>query len=78
MTLKEAIKRAKRIETTIHVGEGYGHHIRVSKKDALLACKNYLEQGSIDDDDTWLNEYDSIIAMAYFENGEIKTLSIGR
>ena len=81
MTLKQAIQRAKRIETTIHVGEGYGYNIRVSKKDALGACKSYLKDKPVFSEATWENEEGSIIAQAYHisEDGQkIGFLSIGR
>ena len=80
MTLKEAIKKAQKIETCIWVTEGWAHQARVSKKDALLACEDYLKDNSTSGDDTWENEEGSIIAVAYWDtNGnEITTLSIGR
>ncbi len=85
MTLKQAIQKAKKIETTIHVGEGYGFNIRVSKKDALGACESYLKETPIGlEEATWENETGSIIAhgMHLSDDGNgsfiCGLLSIGR
>lgn len=81
MTLKQAIQRAKRIETTIHVGEGYGYNVRISKKDALGACESYLKDTPVVEEATWENEEGSIIAHGMYlsEDGQtIGLLSIGR
>jgi len=80
MKLKQAIQKAKRIETIIHVGEGYGHNVRISKKDALSACKSYLKDTPVDEHTNWENEEGSIIASVinWGEDGRIDNLSIGR
>ena len=83
MTLKQAIQNAKRIECMIHVQDGAGHVVRISKKDALEASRPYWNDRSVeeiaglgtsDDWPSWENEYGSIIAMQISDN----TLSIGR
>lgn len=78
MTLKQAIQKAKRIECSIWANEGWAHQAKVSKKDALLALEDYLKEQPTTDDDTWENEQGSIIAVAYYQDKQIKTLSIGR
>ena len=72
MKLKEAIKLAKRIETDLYVSK-WITPVKITKKDALKACHNYLENESIFVLE-WRDENDEIIARAY-HNGEI--LSIG-
>lgn len=72
MKLLEAIKSAKRIEFDLYMGK-YRTVVKVTKKDALQACHNYLDSESIFDFE-WRDEKDEIIAQA-FHNGEI--LSIG-
>ena len=81
MTLKEAIKRAKRVECMIHVSDGWSTNAKISKVDALEACKQYLYDVPTHDYDTWENEHGSIIAMAYGMSEDGKTigcLNIGR
>ena len=72
MKLLEAIKSAKRIEFDLRMGKG-STAVKVTKKDALKACHNYLDSESIFILE-WRDENDEIIAQA-FNNGEI--LSIG-
>ena len=83
MTLKQAIKQAKRIECLIHVQDGVSYPACISKKDALAACNRYLNDvsaeertglGTTDEWLSWENECGSIIAMQCRDN----TLSIGR
>ena len=68
MKLKDAIKSAKRIETDLCIGKG-GIAVKVTKKDALRACHNYLDSESIYILE-WRDEKDEIIAQA-FKDGEI-------
>jgi len=70
--LKDAIKQAKRVETTISTG-GFYFNAKITKKDALECLKPYLENDDIAGIGVWYNENDEIIAQA-FEN---ETLSIG-
>ena len=70
--LKDAIKQAKRVETTISTG-GFYFNAKITKKDALECLKAYLENDDIAGMGVWYNENDEIIAQA-FEN---ETLSIG-
>jgi hypothetical protein len=82
MTLKQAIQRAKRIECSIHVTEGWSHQARVSKKDALLACEDYLKQRCFSWEQVeWENEQGSLIAFAdglRQDRETIECLTIGR
>lgn len=68
MKLKEAIKSAKRIEFDLYIGK-YRTVVKITKKDALQACHNYLETESLFDSE-WRDKNDEIIAQA-FNNGEI-------
>ena len=68
MKLFEAIKSAKRIEFYLYMGK-FRTAVKVTKKDALRACHNYLNNESIFVLE-WRDEEDEIIARAY-HNGEI-------
>ena len=70
MKLKEAIKSAKRIEFDLCMGK-YSTAVKVTKKDALKACHNYLETVSVFGIE-WRDQNNELIARV---SGE--TLSIG-
>ena len=69
MKLLEAIKLAKRIETDLYVSK-WITPVKITKKDALKACRNYLDTEGIFDFE-WRDENDEIIARLFGE-----TLSI--
>jgi len=74
MKLKDAIKQAKRVETTISTG-GFYFNAKLTKRDALKCLKNYLENEDSTGIGVWYNEKDEIIAQAF--GSENETLSIG-
>jgi len=73
--LKDAIKQAKRVETTISTGRVSYFNAKIKKQDALECLKNYLENEDIAGIGVWYNENDEIIAQAFGSENEI--LSIG-
>ena len=72
--LKDAIKQAKKVKTTISTG-GFYFNAKITKKDALECLKLYLEDEDIAGMGVWYNENDEIIAQAF--GSENETLSIG-
>lgn len=80
MTLKEAIKKAKKIVTHIEVTYGKSHLAEISKEDALIACKDHLDK-KIDSlmDPSWYDDDGYVvIADAVFNlKKEIISLHIG-
>lgn len=89
MTLKEAIKDARIIKAPVHISEGWSHQIKISKKDALLACEDHLDSMVIDpsiEGGHFENDHGSIIASILNREMSVKhgklwrigTLSIGR
>lgn len=81
MTLKEAINKAKKIETHIEVTHGKCHLAEISKEDALIACEDHLDR-KIDSlwDPSWYDDDNYVvIADAVFNlKKEIISLHIGR
>lgn len=75
MKLKTAICDAKEITCSIHVSDGWSHQAKISKKDALIACEDYLMKSEEDENSgVWENEAGSIVAMILSDG----RLSIGR
>lgn len=74
MKLKEAIKKAKSITTDLYIGRDLST-VKLTKKEALQACKNYLNTDGLLGFE-WRNETDDIIAR--FEGKNKDSLSIGR
>lgn len=62
MNLANAIRKSDGIYARIGLSEEYSHEIKVTKKDALEACKEYLHLALKDGTDV-KNEAGAIIAM---------------
>ena len=73
--LKDAIKQAKRVETTIFIGGVSYFNAKITKQDALECLKPYLEDQDIAGAGLWYNDKDEIIAQSFGSENEI--LSIG-
>lgn len=74
--LIDAIKQAKRVETTIATGGSPAYfNAKITKQDALECLKHYLENEDIAGMGVWYNEQDEIMAQAFGPENE--TLSIG-
>ena len=73
-TLRSAIKRANRVECTIDLGVGAYFNAKLTKREVIIALKNYLDNEDIAGCGIWYNENDEIICQA-FSKGKI--LSIG-
>lgn len=75
MKLKDAVKQAKRVETTISTGGVSYFNAKITKIDALKCLKPYLENEDIAGMGVWYNENNEIIAQAF--EAKNKILSIG-
>ena len=73
--LKDAIKQAKKVQTTVFTGGVSYFNAKITKQDALKCLKPYLEDEDIAAIGVWYNEKDEIIAQAFGSESEI--LSIG-
>lgn len=85
MKLGQAIKSAKRIVAQVHVSEGWSHNVKISKKDALEVCKQYLNvmpdpDPCFEGEHQWSNDQGAIIAQYIFnaDEGAPTLLQIGR
>lgn len=75
MTLRQAIKEADRICVSVHMNPGISYQVKISKKDARIIARHYLNQSF--EDNFIENEEGSIVAN-YDERTSFKTLYLGR
>ena len=79
MTLKQAIKQADNIFISVHMTPGISDKVKISKKDARIISKDYLNREFVDDNIE--NEEGSIIAFNDVERsfrGHFSDLYLGR
>ncbi len=75
MTLKQAIKEADNIRVSVHMNPGISYQVRISKKDARIIARDYLDRSF--EHENIENEEGSIVAN-YDERTSYKTLYLGR
>ena len=75
MTLRQSIKEADRICVSVHLTPGISYQVKISKKDARIIARHYLNQSFEDNYNE--NEEGSIVAN-YDERTSFKTLYLGR
>ena len=69
MTLRQAIKKADRIFVSVHMNPGTSYSIKISKKDARIVSKDYL-------DEEFIPGYGSLRIQYLYENIENEEASI--